>query len=126
VGPTPNKRPLGRLVEVDLREQWENEASAFTPWLAEQDNLRLLGEALGKDLELKGREAPVGVFSADLLCKDTSSDSIVLIENQLEKTDHRHLGQILTYAAGLDAATLVWVASTFTEDTARRSTGSTE
>jgi hypothetical protein len=116
VGPTPNKRPLGRLVEVDLREQWENEASAFTPWLAEQDNLRLLGEALGKDLELKGREAPVGAFSADLLCKDTSSDSIVLIENQLEKTDHRHLGQILTYAAGLDAETLVWVASTFTEE----------
>lgn len=110
-----NKPPLGRLAQVDLREYWEHEAAEFTPWMAQPQNLALLGEALGIGLELQGTEASVGPFSADIVCKNTSDDSIVLVENQLERTDHRHLGQILTYAAGVGAKTVVWVAKEFTE-----------
>jgi hypothetical protein len=102
---TNQKPPLGRLTQVDLREYWEGEASEFTPWMAQADNLALLGDAINIGLELQGTETSVGPFSADVVCKNTSDDSIVLIENQLEKTDHRHLGQILTYAAGVRAKT---------------------
>lgn len=111
-----SKPPLGRLEQVELRGYWANEALEFTPWLAEPDNLALLGEALNLELDLQRIEAGVGPFAADMVCRDTSDDSVVLVENQLEKTNHRHLGQILTYAAGLDAATLVWVAAEFTEE----------
>jgi hypothetical protein len=109
------KPPLGRLTQVDLREYWEGEATEFTPWMAQADNLALLGDAINIGLELQGTETSVGPFSADVVCKNTTDDSIVLIENQLEKTDHRHLGQILTYAAGVGAKTVVWVAKEFTE-----------
>jgi hypothetical protein len=109
------KPPLGRLTQVDLREYWEGEATEFTPWMAQADNLALLGDAINIGLELQGTETSVGPFSADVVCKNTADDSIVLIENQLEKTDHRHLGQILTYAAGVGAKTVVWVAKEFTE-----------
>lgn len=110
------KQPLGRLESVDLREYWQHEATEFTPWLASADNLGLLSEALNIDLELKSIEAGVGPFSADIVCRDLGDDSIVLVENQIEKTDHKHLGQILTYAAGFDAMTLVWIARNFTEE----------
>ncbi len=102
---------LGRLERVDLRNIWQSEAQDFTPWLAGEDNLLLLGEALGIDLELEAVEQNVGPFRADILCKDTLSDTWVLIENQLERTDHTHLGQLITYAAGLDAVTIVWIAA---------------
>lgn len=102
---------LSRLERVQLREAWENEASAFTPWLAEEENIRLLSDAIGIDLEVEAQEKSVGPFSADILCKDRATSSWVLIENQLEKTDHTHLGQLLTYAAGLKAVTIVWIAS---------------
>jgi hypothetical protein len=111
----PPKQPLGRLSPVDLRDYWPDEAKAFTPWLAKPENLALLGEAIGIDLEWHQTEASVGPFAADMVCKNTADDSIVVIENQLEKTDHRHLGQILTYAAGKDAKTVIWVARSFTE-----------
>jgi hypothetical protein len=78
--------------------------------------LRLLGETIGIDLELAAREKDVGPYRADLLAKDTATDEWVLIENQLERTDHSHLGQLLTYAAGLEAVTIVWVAQRFTEE----------
>jgi len=67
------------------------------------------------ELELEATEKEVGPFRADILCKDVAEDSLVLIENQLERTDHRHLGQLLTYAAGLEAVTIVWVAAGFEE-----------
>ncbi len=108
-------KPLGRLHKVELREAWASESSAFTPWLAEQENLKLLGDAIGINLELEAKEKSVEQFRADILCKDTATDHWVLIENQLEVTDHTHLGQLLTYAAGLDAVTIVWVAKQFTE-----------
>lgn len=111
----PDLQQLGRLQPVDLRSLWTDEARAFTPWLAEPDNLRLLGEAFGMDLELVRTESEVGSFYADVVCRDTADGSHVLIENQLERTDHTHLGQILTYAAGLDAVTVVWIAKRFHE-----------
>lgn len=106
---------LGRLELVDLRAAWPNEASNFTPWLAEEHNLALLGEALGLQLQLEAVEKPVDAFSADILAKDLDTGGLVLVENQLEQTDHTHLGQILTYAAGLGAQTVVWIAATFRE-----------
>ena len=95
---------------------WSKEAGDFTPWLAQDKNLSLLGETIGLELELEAQEKNVGPFRADLLCKNTATDTWVLIENQLERTDHTHLGQLLTYAAGLNAVTIVWVASRFAED----------
>lgn len=107
---------LGRLVRVSPREAWATEASEFTPWLAEPQNLSLLGEAIGLDLQFEAQEKSVGPFRADLLCKDTATDHWVLIENQLERTDHSHLGQLITYAAGLKVVTIVWIANPFTEE----------
>ncbi|VAW02731.1 hypothetical protein MNBD_ALPHA07-975 [hydrothermal vent metagenome] len=102
---------LGRLERVDLRDIWKTEAQHFTPWLAGEANLVLLGETLGIDLELEAMEQNVGPFRADILCKDTLSDRWVLVENQLERTDHTHMGQLITYAAGLKAVTIVWIAA---------------
>jgi len=110
------KPTLGRLERVNAREYWESEASDFTPWLARPDNIVLLGETIGLDLEVETIEKNVGPFRADILCRDTTTNHYVLIENQLERTDHGHLGQLLTYAAGLDAASVVWVASRFTDE----------
>ncbi len=107
---------LGKFEKVDLKTVWETEAGGFTPWLAREENLVLLGEAIDVELELEATEKNVGPFRADILCKDTASGHWVLIENQLAKTDHTHLGQLLTYAAGLKAVTIVWIAAPFTEE----------
>lgn len=109
-------KTLGRLEPVDPREVWTSESGNFTPWLSQSDNLILLGEAIGLELELQGTEQSVGPFRADILCKDTVTETLVLIENQLERTDHSHLGQLLTYAAGLNAVTIVWIARQFTDE----------
>lgn len=111
-----NKFKLGRLRKAGLRDAWGSESGDFTPWLAQAENLELLGEAIGIQLECTAQEKGVGPFRADLLCKDTATENWVLIENQLERTDHSHLGQLLTYAAGLEAVTIVWVAERFTEE----------
>ena len=107
---------LGRLERVELRDAWSGEATDFTPWLAQPENMALLGEAIGIELEVESQEKNVGPFRADILCRDTVNNHFVLIENQLERTDHGHLGQLLTYAAGLEAVTVVWIASRFTEE----------
>ncbi len=110
---------FGRLTRVDLRSAWRNEASHFTPWLAQPENLALLAATMGlsaDSLELQAQEQAVGPFRADILCRNNDDHSLVLIENQLERTDHLHLGQLLTYAAGLKAVTLVWIAERFTEE----------
>lgn len=107
---------LGRLERVELRDIWTSEATEFTPWLARPENLLVLGETLTIDLELEAQEKAVGPFRADILCKDIGTDSWVLVENQLERTDHTHLGQLLTYASGLQAVTIVWIAARFTEE----------
>jgi hypothetical protein len=103
-------------VAVPLRDAWPGEATDFTPWLAGEENLALLGDVLGLELELIDTEKDVGPYRADIVCKDTADGSWVLVENQLDKTDHTHLGQILTYAAGLSAVHVVWVAKRFTDE----------
>lgn len=111
-----NRTPLGRLKPVKPRDIWPDEATHFTPWLAREDNLELLGETIGIALELEAQEKNVGPFRADILCKDKTTDDWVLIENQLARTDHTHLGQLITYAAGLKAVTIIWIADPFTEE----------
>lgn len=108
--------PLGRLERVDLRQVWLSEPADFTPWLAQEANLELLSETLGMELELVSQEQGVGPFRADIVCTDGLAESTVLIENQLERTDHKHLGQLLTYAAGLEAVSIVWIAHSFAEE----------
>lgn len=106
---------LGRLIYIeDLRTIWKHEEKEFTPWLAK--NITLLGEVLGLDLEVISIEHGVGTFSLDILAKDLSNGEIVAIENQLEITDHNHLGQILTYASGVDAKTVVWISKEVREE----------
>ena len=110
---------FGHLKPVELRNIWPDEAQDFTPWLAKEENLTLLGETLGMELELEGQELNVGDFRADILCRNIENpehETRVLIENQLEETNHKHLGQILTYAAGLDAHTVIWIAKKIREE----------
>jgi hypothetical protein len=102
---------LGRLTRVAPREVWSHEAHSFTPWLL--DNVDVLSDLLGMDLELDEAEHPVGSFSLDLKGRDLMTGGVVIVENQLETSDHTHLGQILTYAAGTDPTTIVWVAPAF-------------
>ncbi len=111
-----NKESLGRLEKVSPRTYWEREDTEFTPWLAQEDNIALLGDTIGIELEVQEQEAAVGPFRADILCRNTANGSLVLIENQLERTDHTHLGQLFTYAAGLDIVTIVWIARHFREE----------
>lgn len=109
---TANLAKIERV--TDLRATWPNEAQHFTPWLAE--NIAELGEVLGMDLELEQTEASVGGYSLDILATDVSSRRPVIIENQLETTNHSHLGQLLTYAAGFDAEAIVWVTKEFRDE----------
>ena len=107
---------LGRLQVVDLRDVWPSEPYSFTPWLAQSDNLAFLAETLGlPGLELIRTEHAVDSFSADIVARIIDTEHHVLIENQLERTDHIHLGQLLTYAPRFDAKVIIWVASQFTE-----------
>jgi hypothetical protein len=108
--------PLARLDRVALRTAWPNEATNFTPWLAEKANLDLLAEKIGVPLQLEAVEKEVGTFYADILAREPDTDRWVLIENQITPTDHGHLGQLLTYAAGLEARTIIWIAETFREE----------
>lgn len=102
---------LGRLERVSVREAWTHEALDFSPWLLE--NASTLGETLGMDLELSAAEHSVGDFSLDLIGVDVATGESVIVENQLEKSDHAHLGQLLTYAGGTDAVNIVWIADQF-------------
>ena len=99
---------------VPVKQIWLNEASDFTPWLA--NNLPLLGEALNMELEIVQQEAASGRYYLDILADDAESSAAVVIENQLEWTNHGHLGQVLTYAGWHDAHTLIWVAPHFHEE----------
>lgn len=107
---------LGKIEKVELRDIWESEDKDFTPWLAEEENISTLGDAIGIELEVESQEKNVGPFRADILARDIAANHYVLIENQLEITDHKHFGQIMTYAAGLDAFSIIWIAKQFTEE----------
>jgi hypothetical protein len=106
------KAILSKLERVPLRDAWKHESGDFTPWLAESENLTLLADTIGlSDLECVAVEHQVGDFKLDILC--TNGDDQVIIENQLEKTNHTHLGQILAYAAGVGARKVIWIAESF-------------
>src|SRR5271156_3832552 len=113
---------LARLSKVPLRDVWQDEARIFTPWLEKQENLNLLAESLGlPPLEIRKREQPVGRYSADLVCRIADTGDYLLIENQIEISDHRHLGQLLTYLAGLEAQEfhiryVAWLAEDFRDE----------
>ncbi|MEV4536234.1 DUF4268 domain-containing protein [Asanoa sp. NPDC049518] len=107
-------RLLGRLETVDPRTVWKHEAHDFTRWLLK--NADVLGEALGMDLELTEAEHKVGGFALDLIGTDLSTGDRVIVENQLDATDHTHLGQLLTYAGGTSPTTIVWCAPRFRDE----------
>jgi len=111
-----NAPTLGHLEALDPRTIWTDEAKEFTPWLAKPENLIRLSKALDMELELEGIEVSVGPYSADIVANDTTSNCRVIVENQLEKTNHDHLGKVITYASGLEAKVLVWIAREFTEE----------
>ncbi|NOR55537.1 MAG: DUF4268 domain-containing protein [Sulfurovum sp.] len=100
---------LGKLAQVNLRDYWKHEALDFTNWLAKEENLSLLSEEIGIDIVLKETEASVGKFNVDILAVEDGSDRLIVIENQLEQTDHDHLGKIITYASGFDAEVIIWI-----------------
>ncbi len=101
---------LARIESVPLREQWPDEAQDFTPWLASEEGMSLLGEALGMELEAEATEVSVGNYRADIVAVDTATGQKVVIENQLSPTDHDHIGKLITYAATVGASTVVWLA----------------
>jgi hypothetical protein len=105
---------LGVLKSVSPRQKWTSEPADFTPWLSQ--NIEELNKALGIELEVENTEVGAGPYSADILAKDTGTDKYVIIENQLEKTNHDHLGKAITYASVLDASTIIWIATNFTEE----------
>ncbi len=107
---------FGKLRKVKLREAWGNEASDFTNWLAEEENLVLLSDEIGIDIKLIQKEAGVGSFNVDILAEEENSSRRVVIENQLEITDHDHLGKIITYASGQDAEIIIWIVKDVREE----------
>lgn len=103
-------KALGKLEEIkDLREVWPHEALDFTPWLAKEENIALLGDDIGLDITVDEEESPVGDFSVDIFATETGTDRKIIIENQLEDTNHDHLGKLITYASGKSADIIIWL-----------------
>lgn len=100
---------LGKLIKVELRKIWEHEARDFSDWLAKDENLSLLSDEIGIEIEVIGTEESSGRFRVDILAKETNSGDYIIIENQLEPTNHDHLGKVITYAAGYDAKYIIWI-----------------
>ncbi len=104
------KIELGKIERIDdLRTVWAHEALDFTKWLAKEQNLNLLSDALGIDIALEEVESAVGGFSVDIYASEETTGRKIIIENQLEDTDHDHLGKIITYASGKSAEVIVWI-----------------
>lgn len=102
-------QPIGKIEKVDLRGIWPHEANDFTRWLATDAGLQLLADAIGLELEEAEAESSVGAFSVDILAKEAGNGQTVVIENQLEDTNHDHLGKLVTYAAGTGASYAIWI-----------------
>lgn len=101
---------LGQLKEIeDLREVWQHEALDFTPWLAKDENIVLLSDAVGLEITIDETESDVGDFHVDIYATETGTDRKIIIENQLEETNHDHLGKLITYASGKDADIIIWL-----------------
>jgi len=108
------KQKLGKIKKVDLRNIWEKEDKEFTPWLKE--NIDLLSEKLGIEIIDTQTEEKIGDFKLDIIGKDANTNKFVAIENQLESTDHNHLGQLITYSAGVNAGIIIWIAKELREE----------
>lgn len=103
-------KKLGKLQEIDdVRKIWSNEAKDFTPWLSQDENIAILSEEIGIDITVSETESAIGDFAVDIFGVETGTERTVIIENQLEETDHDHLGKLLTYAAGKNASVVVWI-----------------
>lgn len=111
---TPGEPVLGQLERIDPRSVWQHEAHHFTPWL--KANEKRLADALGILIEITEAEHPVGAFALDLVGTDLTHDKPLIIENQLTASDHSHLGQLITYAAGTGGATIVWIATSIRDE----------
>lgn len=107
---------LGKLKKVALRTAWLHEAYDFTSWLSQEENLAILSEEIGIDIKLIQTEANVGSFSVDILAEEENTGRKIIIENQLEPTNHDHLGKIITYAAGHEASIIIWIVSDIREE----------
>lgn len=109
IGGTMNNK-LGKLEKIRLRDIWINEEYDFSVWLSKEENLKELSDAIGIDnIVLEERESAVGKYSVDIYGKEEGTDRKVVIENQLEDSNHDHLGKIITYASGKDARTIIWI-----------------
>lgn len=107
---------LGKMREIDIRNIWAHEQYDFSRWLASEDNIKELGNTLNLSLIEVETEKYVGNYRCDIICKDELTGKNVLIENQLEQTDHDHLGKLITYASGLDASVIVWIVAEAREE----------
>lgn len=107
---------LGELKQIELREVWGHEAIDFTRWLAKEENINKLADELDLEFENVKTEESAGRYSVDILANDVNLKRKVIIENQLEATDHKHLGQILTYASAHDASIIIWIVKDYTEE----------
>ena len=117
---------LSKLEEIqDLREIWPHEAREFTPWLAQDDNIKLLGDAIGLDIEVEETKSSVCGFSVDIYASEEGSERKIIIENQLEETNHDHLGKLITYASGKSADVLIWIVKKLGKNIELRLNGST-
>src|SRR5271156_5846626 len=117
--PMDSRIQLGKLERVNIRDVWKSEAQDFTPWLCQPENLSILSDAVGLELEVQEKEFHIGEFRLDILARVKESGEAVVIENQFWKTDHSHLGQLLTYAAGVGegggAKSVIWLTESFAE-----------
>jgi Domain of unknown function (DUF4268) len=114
-GESGEKPAFGTLTEVQVRDYWETEDRDFTPWLAAEWNMKLLADAIEMELEPPFKtEEPIGPFRADIVAKE--GDGIVIVENQLSATDHKHLGQLMVYATNRRAKAVVWIATRITDE----------
>lgn len=105
-----NNVKLGTLKEIkELRRVWPHEALDFTPWLADEENMALLADAVGLEITIDETESSVGDFNVDIYASETGTGRKIIIENQLEDTNHDHLGKLITYASGKDAEIIIWV-----------------
>ena len=112
-----NEVRLGKLEKIkDLRSIWKNEEYDFTPWLAKEQNIKLLSDELGISIKVLKTEASVGKYSLDILAVTEDTNENIIIENQLEITNHDHLGKVLVYGAGYDAKTIIWIVKDYNEE----------
>jgi hypothetical protein len=107
---------LGRIKQIDLRDVWKNEQADFTPWLAQEENIKGLSDALNLEIKVLKTEAEIGDFNLDIQAEDSLNNNKIIIENQLEITNHDHLGKLITYASNTDARIVIWVVRDYRDE----------